>query len=98
MDADLKSSELASKGESGFPMTGRVSFDSGSADGVVASGSPAKSSLMGESPVGLPSRHWAKWSTPDLRPARTGESTPGRDLIVDMKGLLRMGGEQRSRP
>ena len=59
MAVDLESSELMSRGDYGFPMTGRVPFDSGSADGVVASGSPARSSVMGESPVGfiLPSSH-----------------------------------------
>ena len=34
-------------------MMGRVPFDSGSADELLASGSPARSSMMEESPVGF---------------------------------------------
>ena len=52
-DADLESLELVSRGESHFPMTGRVPFGSGSADGGGASGAPARSSVMGESPAGF---------------------------------------------
>ena len=53
MDADLESSELTSRGEFGFLMTGRTLFDSRSADNMVASGSPAGSSVVGEGPMGF---------------------------------------------
>ena len=53
MGADLESSELASRGEFGSPMTGRVLFDSRPADSMVTSGSPAGSSIVGESLVGF---------------------------------------------
>src|SRR5215216_5605317 len=54
---DLKSSELASRGESGFPMIGGAQFDSGLADDTIPSGSPVVSFIIAESPVGskLPS-------------------------------------------
>ena len=53
MDADLKSSELTSGGESGFPMIGRALFDSRPADNMVTSGSPAGNSIVGEGPMGF---------------------------------------------
>src|SRR5215216_6453610 len=54
---DLESSELASGGESGFPMTGGTQFDSELADDTVPSGSLVVSFIIAESPVGskLPS-------------------------------------------
>ena len=45
---DFESSELTSRGESGFPMTGRILLDSGPTDSMVISGSPA-----GEGPAGF---------------------------------------------
>ena len=51
--ADLESSELASRGEFGSPMTGRVLLDSRLVQGMVASRFPAKSSVVGESLVGF---------------------------------------------
>ena len=53
MEADLESSELASKGGSGFRMIGRVLFDFRSADNMATSGSPARSSVVGAGPVGF---------------------------------------------
>ena len=53
MGTDLESSELAPRGEFGSPMTGRVLLDSRLAKDMVASGSLAKSSIVGESPVGF---------------------------------------------
>ena len=53
MGADLESSELASEGEFGSPMTGRVLLDSRLAEDIVASGSPEKNSIIGESLVGF---------------------------------------------
>ena len=53
MDADLKSSELTSRGEFGLLTTGRTLLDSRSADNMVASGSPAGSSVVGEGPMGF---------------------------------------------
>ena len=52
LDVDLKSSELAFGGESGFPMIGATMFDSWLADDTVPSGSPVVSSIVAESPVG----------------------------------------------
>ena len=52
-DADLESLELASRGEFGSPMTRRVLLDSRLAEDIVASGGSAKSSVVGESPVGF---------------------------------------------
>ena len=49
--ANLESPELASRGEFVSSMTGRVLPDSRLAEDIVASGSPAKSSVVGESPV-----------------------------------------------
>ena len=53
MDVDLDSSELTSRGESSFPITGTVPFDFGFADDFVASGFPIGSSVTGESPAAL---------------------------------------------
>ena len=53
MGTDLESSELAPRGDFGSPMTRRVLLDSRLAKDMVASGSPAKSSIVGESPVGF---------------------------------------------
>ena len=53
LGADLESSELASRGEFGSPMTGRVLVDSRLAEDMVASGSLAKSFVEGESPLGF---------------------------------------------
>ena len=53
LDADLESSGLASRGEFGSLMTRRVLLDSRLADNIAASGSPAGSSIVGESPVGF---------------------------------------------
>ena len=53
MGTDLESSVLAPRGEFGSPMTRRVLLDSRLAKDMVASGSPAKSSIVGESPVGF---------------------------------------------
>ena len=50
---DLDSSELASRGEFGSPIIGRVLLDSRLAEDIVASGPPTKSSVVGESPVGF---------------------------------------------
>ena len=49
---DVESSELASEGESGFPIAGRVWFDSGLAEDKIASGSPIVSFVAG-SPAGF---------------------------------------------
>ena len=53
MNADLKSSELTSGGESGFPMTRRALFYSRPVDIMVTSGSLAGNSVVGEGPVGF---------------------------------------------
>ena len=53
LDADLESLELASRGESGSPMTRSVLLDSRLAEDIVASGSLEKISIVGESPVGF---------------------------------------------
>ena len=53
LDADLESSELASRGRFGSTVTGRALLDSRLAEDIVASGSPARSSVIGESPVGF---------------------------------------------
>ena len=52
MNTDLRSLELTYRGESGFLMTERALFKSGSADGAITSGSPPGSSLMGETLAG----------------------------------------------
>ena len=52
LDADLESSELASRGEFGTPMTRRVPVDPRLAEDVVAFGSSGKRFVVGESPVG----------------------------------------------
>ena len=53
LGADLETSELASRGEFGSPMTRRVLLDSRLAEDIVAFGSSAKSSMVGENPVGF---------------------------------------------
>ena len=53
LDADLESSELAPRGMFGSVMTGIALLDSRLAEDIVASGSPARSSVIGESPVGF---------------------------------------------
>jgi hypothetical protein len=52
-DADLESSELASRGEFGSPMTRRVLLDSKLTKHTVASGSSAEGSMGGEGLVGF---------------------------------------------
>src|SRR3990170_6733759 len=51
--ADLESSELASRGEFGSPMTRRVLLDSRLTEHTVASRSSVKGSMGGEGPVGF---------------------------------------------
>ena len=57
LGVDLESLELASGGESGFPMISGTQFDSRLANDIVASGSSVVSFVIAEGPVGskLPS-------------------------------------------